>query len=115
MGLGATTRAEVATEAHAAAADRVQIASPTPRRQQDQLHQHQTTRRRRFRPEPAVGIVYLVTKAENVSQIVLSLSPFQQLRNRETPTGAGDCELGDPLLFINGQQKRPLICSRRNH
>ena len=107
----ATTEAEEATEANAAAVGRDSAALQT-HRQQDHPS---TSQRRLFHRALAAGIRDLEKKASNALLTVLSTNLSPLPKGRETTTGADVSERGDPLLLIIIFQKRFVVRSRRNY
>ena len=93
-----TTEAETTTEANAAAAGLEDFASPTHRRLEDHSTLPLPPLSHR---EPVIGTESLVKKVLGAKLIAHSLRATKQNNNsRETPTGAGVSERGDPLLII---------------
>ena len=93
-----TTEAGITTEANAAAAGLEEAASPTRRRLED----HPTHLPPLLSlPGPVIGTENLARRVLNVKLIVHnSKATKQNNSSRETPTGAGVSERGDPLLII---------------
>ena len=92
-----TTEAEATTEANAAAAGQEETASPTLR----QLEDPPMLLLLLFHRGLVVGTKSLERRASSVQLIAHSSKNIRQNNNsRETPTGAGVSERGDPLLII---------------
>ena len=92
-----TTEAEIIIEANAAAAGRVEAASPTLRQREDPS----TPPLPRSQQALVVGTRSLAKRASNANLVALNSNLTKRSNNsRETPTGAGVSERGD-LLIIN--------------
>ena len=96
-----TAEADLTTEGNAAAVDQEATASPTPR-QREALP---TLNNRRPHHLFVVGTKSLEIKASNARPIALISNPINpSCSSRETPTGAGVSERGDPLFIINNKK-----------